>query len=192
MVWIPIGFPDEREKKGILRGTPIQIPNHRAPNQQLTRWWFQICFIFTPTWGDGSSSSSVDKRNPTYHAAGGHMLSAPRLLLHLAFLGALQECYGNYLQEKILESCDLGDCVGGDQNSGNALIQKHAAQAPASNSPKSEQLMKPWDRRQYLVMATHKSGTHLIRNVMRRTFDALGATSSCAYNSFANSLGQLE
>ena len=42
------------------------------------------------------------------------MLSAPRLLLHLAFLGALQECYGNYLQEKILEgSCDLGDCVGG-------------------------------------------------------------------------------
>ena len=186
VVWIPIGFPDEREKKGILRGTPIQIPNHRAPNQQLTRWWFQIFFIFTPTWGDGSSSSSVDKRNPTYHAAGGHMLSAPRLLLHLAFLGALQECYGNYLQEKILEgSCDLGDCVGGDQNSGNALIQKHAAQAPASNSPKSEQLMKPWDRRQYLVMGTHKSGTHLIRNVMRRTFDALGATSSCAYNSFA-------
>mmetsp|Transcript_66796 Transcript_66796/g.92933 ORF Transcript_66796/g.92933 Transcript_66796/m.92933 type:complete len:339 (-) Transcript_66796:173-1189(-) len=114
------------------------------------------------------------------------MLSAPRLLLHLAFLGALQECYGNYLQEKILEgSCDLGDCVGGDQNSGNALIQKHAAQAPASNSRKSEQLMKPWDRRQYLVMATHKSGTHLIRNVMRRTFDALGATSSCAYNDFA-------
>ena len=38
VVWIPIGFPDEREKKGILRGTPIQIPNHRAPNQQLTRW----------------------------------------------------------------------------------------------------------------------------------------------------------
>ena len=72
------------------------------------------------------------------------MLSAPRLLLHLAFLGALQECYGNYLQEKILEgSCDLGDCVGGDQNSGNALIQKHAAQAPASNSPKSEQLINP-------------------------------------------------
>ena len=31
----------------------------------------------------------------------------------------------------------------GDQNSGNALIQKHAAQAPASNSRKSEQLMKP-------------------------------------------------
>lgn len=79
----------------------------------------------------------------------------------------------------------MGDCVGGDQNSGNALIQKHAAQAPASNSRKSEQLMKPWDRRQYLVMATHKSGTHLIRNVMRRTFDALGATGSCAYNSFA-------
>lgn len=112
------------------------------------------------------------------------MLSASRLLLHLAFLGALQESYC-YLQENVLASCELGDCVGGDQNSGNALIQKHAAQAPASNSRKSEQLMKPWDRRQYLVMASHKSGTHLIRNIMHRTFDELGATSSCAYNSWA-------
>ena len=37
MVWIP-GIP-ENERDGYL-GTPIRIPNHRAPNQQLTISWF--------------------------------------------------------------------------------------------------------------------------------------------------------
>ncbi len=31
---------------GILRGTPIRIPNHRAPNHQLTiSWWVWLNYI---------------------------------------------------------------------------------------------------------------------------------------------------
>ena len=43
MVWIP-GIP---LWKALLRKGTLRFPNHQAPNQPLTRWWFQIFSIFT-------------------------------------------------------------------------------------------------------------------------------------------------
>ncbi len=40
VVWIP-GIPENDSGIGILGCTPIRIPNHRAPNQQLTVRWRQ-------------------------------------------------------------------------------------------------------------------------------------------------------
>ena len=42
----------------------------------------------------------------------------------------------------------------------------------------------PLKKRVYLVSVSHKSGTVLLRNVMRWIFDSLGATDSCNYGSF--------
>ena len=42
----------------------------------------------------------------------------------------------------------------------------------------------PLKKRIYLVSASHKSGTVLLREVMRWIFDSLGATDSCNYGSF--------
>ena len=39
----------------------------------------------------------------------------------------------------------------------------------------------PLKKRIYLVLASHKSGTVLLRNIMRWIFDSLGATDSCNY-----------
>ena len=52
VVWIP-GIPEnERDWDSWLYPDSNPKPLN-APNQQLTitRWWFQIFFIFTPTWG---------------------------------------------------------------------------------------------------------------------------------------------
>lgn len=65
------------------------------------------------------------------------------------------------VQQGALTSCDDG---------GNLLLQTHASRTA-----------KPWDRRNYLVGTSHKAGSHLLRNVMRRTFDILGANFSCHY-----------
>ena len=40
---------------------------------------------------------------------------------------------------------------------------------------------KPWEERYYYVGAHHKSGTELLRAVMRHAFDTLHAPSSCHY-----------
>ena len=42
----------------------------------------------------------------------------------------------------------------------------------------------PLKKRIYLVFATHKAGTVLLRNIMRWIFDSLGATDSCNYGHF--------
>lgn len=69
------------------------------------------------------------------------------------------------VQPSALTACD--DDAG---LSGNLLLQTYASA-----------LVKPWDRRNYLVGTSHKAGSHLLRNVMRRTFDILGANFSCHY-----------
>ena len=55
VVWIPIGSP-KMKAIGILRGTPIQITNHLAPNRQLT-----IKFTVFP---QGWCHTPHDKRTP--------------------------------------------------------------------------------------------------------------------------------
>lgn len=70
------------------------------------------------------------------------------------------------VQQGALTSCDDG---------GNLLLQTHASHASHASLP------TPWDRRNYLVGTSHKAGSHLLRNVMRRTFDILGANFSCHY-----------
>jgi len=46
-----LGFenPQKWIKGTFFWGGTKMIPNHRAPNQP--RWWFQIFFMFIPTWG---------------------------------------------------------------------------------------------------------------------------------------------
>lgn len=71
------------------------------------------------------------------------------------------------VQQDALTSCDDDVAV-----PGTLLLQTQASHATSA---------KPWDRRNYLVATSHKAGSHLLRNVMRRTFDILGANFSCHY-----------
>ena len=51
VVWIPIGSPKMKGIGLLLRGIPIRIPNHRAPNQQLSiRWPKQWTEQFPKQW----------------------------------------------------------------------------------------------------------------------------------------------
>ncbi|CAK9032863.1 unnamed protein product [Durusdinium trenchii] len=43
---------------------------------------------------------------------------------------------------------------------------------------------KPWQKYTFLVGATHKAGTHLLREVMCFAFDIMGARDSCMYPEF--------
>lgn len=87
-------------------------------------------------------------------------------------LTAADELFADHL-------CDDGVLVSGEDATGNLLVQKHAA---AKKFRKSDEKLKPWERRNYLVATSHKGGSHLLRNVMRRTFDILGATFACTYS----------
>ena len=65
-----------------------------------------------------------------------------------------------------------------EEQPGNLLLQKHAAAHTAA----PESTLKPWDRRTYLVAVSHKGGTEMLRDVMRRAFTILGAKHSCKQN----------
>jgi len=43
----------------------------------------------------------------------------------------------------------------------------------------SQDLSKPWDSHLYVVGTNHKAGSQVLRNIMRLTFDTLGANYSC-------------
>jgi len=118
----------------------------------------------------------------------------------------LLRCLGSY--GRIQESSLLASC---EEQPGNLLLQKHAAAHfalpswiqppfapedpdpdfepwPGRTDPNDHPVVKhpkgprPWDRRTYLVANSHKGGTEMLRNVMRRAFTVLGANHSCKQN----------
>eukprot|EP00931_Biecheleriopsis_adriatica_P108948 TRINITY_DN8321_c0_g1_i1.p1 TRINITY_DN8321_c0_g1~~TRINITY_DN8321_c0_g1_i1.p1 ORF type:complete len:320 (-),score=38.92 TRINITY_DN8321_c0_g1_i1:64-1023(-) len=70
------------------------------------------------------------------------------------------------------ESCiPLGDEV----DAGVQFLQSNVRSQPSTQRSKS----KPWDHHLYLVGTRHKAGSQMLRNIMRRAFDSLGANISC-------------
>ena len=77
--------------------------------------------------------------------------------------------------QNALEECEDGKATG--------LFQKFHQKHVRHQRHFMEQ-EDPLKKRIYLVSASHKSGTVLLRNVMRWIFDSLGATDSCNYGSY--------
>eukprot|EP00931_Biecheleriopsis_adriatica_P108949 TRINITY_DN8321_c0_g2_i1.p1 TRINITY_DN8321_c0_g2~~TRINITY_DN8321_c0_g2_i1.p1 ORF type:complete len:317 (-),score=70.17 TRINITY_DN8321_c0_g2_i1:81-1031(-) len=70
------------------------------------------------------------------------------------------------------ESCiHLGD----EADMGVQFLQSNVWSQPSFQGSKG----KPWDHHLYLVGTRHKAGSQVLRNIMRRTFDLLGADHSC-------------
>mmetsp|Transcript_24822 Transcript_24822/g.58934 ORF Transcript_24822/g.58934 Transcript_24822/m.58934 type:complete len:282 (+) Transcript_24822:57-902(+) len=49
-------------------------------------------------------------------------------------------------------------------------------------------ISRPWESQVYWVGAHHKAGSHLLRNLMRRAFDGLGANYSCRVRGMRDSI----
>ena len=77
--------------------------------------------------------------------------------------------------QNALEECEDGKATGLFQK----FHQKHMR--PKRHFIEQEDPLK---KRIYMVSTSHKSGTVLLRNVMRWIFDSLGATDSCNYGLF--------
>ena len=94
------------------------------------------------------------------------------LFFLLGLFGAEGKPAVDDLVRKALEQCEDGKGNGLFQT----LHQKHLRQ--------NQQVIEredPLKKRIYLVGTSHKVGSQLLRNTMRRIFDSLGATDSCNY-----------
>jgi len=90
------------------------------------------------------------------------------------------------LAEGIAEACDSLSDGSGDVCDMSALLQTNRQfikQASALGVS-----AKPWDDHLYLVGVHHKAGSQLLRNTMRKAFDALGANYSCRVSEGGSSI----
>ncbi|CAK9003370.1 unnamed protein product, partial [Durusdinium trenchii] len=91
-----------------------------------------------------------------------------RVAAFSAVVAALATATSPWQEGAAAESCE-NDC-------GQGLFQKSLARV---GQGRSMQATNPLDKRVYLIMCWHKSGSNLIRNTMRWIFDLLGVTDAC-------------
>jgi hypothetical protein len=97
----------------------------------------------------------------------------------LAFLSCLA-CLVSGLVEGIAEPCDsLNDCKDESQDPTAFLMFLQTRQQLLKQAVDHDVSVKPWNNHLYFVGVRHKAGSQVLRNIMRKTFDTLGANCSC-------------